>query len=104
VKIVIEIDGEKVTAVSPVPQAVTPAIPAAPPPGAAAAAVLERARKLGALSAGAARLGTGAALFAAAMPGEVLRRPEPAEVESSTVSHEQPKKTAKRRARRRSTR
>jgi hypothetical protein len=105
VKIVIEIDGEKVTAVSPVLQAPAPAVPSAEPaPGAAPAAVLERARKLGALSAGAARLGTGAALFAAAMPGEILRRPEPVEVETSAASREQPKTTPKRRSRRRNTR
>jgi hypothetical protein len=61
-RIVIEVDGEKVTsmssdAVPSMPRNVGDALPGPPPP-----ALLERAKKLGAMSAGAAQFGRGTAL------------------------------------------
>ncbi len=71
-RIVIEIDGNKVTAVGTERAAQEAAgLPgfdatdAAPPP-----ALLERAKKLGAMNAGGARFGIGAALAATAAAGE----------------------------------
>ena len=74
-RIVIEIEGNKVTVLGPdgltkeiaadVPPEFTEGLLAEPP-----ASLLERARKLGAMSAGAARFGTGAALAAVVATGE----------------------------------
>ena len=82
-RIVIEVDGEKITAIGPdtAPVASTDAAAAAygdPLPGPASPELLERAKKLGALSAGAARFGRGAALASSA-PGdaEPMRSSEP---------------------------
>jgi hypothetical protein len=79
-KFIIDIDGDKVTLGGLPTPAGGAAVPAsdAPPP-APPASLLERARKLGALSAGAAQIGRGAALFATAMPGETLERVKPVE-------------------------
>jgi len=76
-RIVIEIDGSKVSvtgaevAAPGVPAGLegelAEAVPTEPPPG-----LLERARKLGAMSAGAARIGTGTALAAVAEAGEAI--------------------------------
>jgi hypothetical protein len=76
-RIVIEVEGEKVTAVGPdtAPAASTEAAAAAygdPLPGPAPRELLQRAKKLGALSAGAARFGRGAALAASAPAGVEL--------------------------------
>jgi hypothetical protein len=73
-RIVIEIDGQKITAIGPdaafgALDAPVPTVGDAPP-GSPPAALLERAKKLGAMSAGAAQFGTGAALAAASLPGE----------------------------------
>lgn len=65
-RIVIEVDGQTVTAIGPDAAPVSLGGPAPmvgdQPPGPAPAALLERARKLGAKSAGAAQFGRGAAL------------------------------------------
>jgi hypothetical protein len=76
-RIVIEVDGEKVTAIgteaasaafeSPVPTV------GDPPPGPAPETLLARARKLGAMSAGAARFGIGAALASTSQHAEPPR-------------------------------
>ncbi len=73
-RIVIEIDGQKITAIG--PDAASGALDAPvptvgdAPPGPPPAALLERAKKLGAMSAGAAQFGIGAALAAASLPGK----------------------------------
>jgi hypothetical protein len=76
-KIVIEVVGDQIHRVDSEVEGRRPpslgrpvSMPTMPPPGPAPAALLERARKLGAVSAGAARWGTGAALAAAAESGE----------------------------------
>jgi len=71
-KIVIEVEGEKVSVVGPEAVRTNVAdIPPGPPP----ADLLARAKKLGALSAGAAQFGTGAALAATASAGQPLKLP-----------------------------
>ena len=74
-RIVIEIDGEKVTAVTTESPAGAP-VEAHAPPGPAPAALLERAKKLGAMSAGPASHGIGAALAATAEAGKKLEMPQ----------------------------
>jgi hypothetical protein len=80
-RIVIEVNGEEVTLTGP-ERVATGSSPAGPadvgerPPGPAPEALLERARKLGALSAGPAQIGVGAALAAKAEPGEALKLPD----------------------------
>jgi hypothetical protein len=77
-RIVIEVEGEKITAIGPdaAPAALgdAAAIYGDPVPGPAPAELLARAKKLGALSAGAAQFGRGAALVTAAA---VAREPKP---------------------------
>jgi hypothetical protein len=87
-RIVIEVDGEKVTAVG------TGGVGsgAVEPPGPAPAALLARAKKLGALSAGASTFGRGAALAATAQAGETIK---PAR---RTRAKKAAKKSAKKRA------
>jgi hypothetical protein len=84
-RIVIEVDGEKVTVMGPDagPGALAGPVPnpVEAPPGPPPAALLERAKKLGAMSAGAAQFGRGAALA------------------SSTRMEEEPKSPARTRAR-----
>jgi hypothetical protein len=90
-RIVIEIDGDKVTAVrgldvpgvspSGATAEFTEAMPSAPPP-----ALLERAKKLGAMSAGAAQFGVGAALAATAPAGETPRLERPARSRKTTIA------------------
>ena len=69
-KIVIEVNGEKVTSIS------SDAVPSSPAnvgdalPGPPSPALLERAKKLGAMSAGAAQFGRGAALASTAPVSE----------------------------------
>jgi hypothetical protein len=73
-RIVIEVDGEKVTAIGSDSPSGTPANVDAPP-GSPPAALLERAKKLGAMNAGPATFGVGAALAATANAGEALEPP-----------------------------
>ena len=71
-RIVIEVDGDKLTTVRPegaVPVDLAADFPE-PVSSAPPASLLERAKQLGALSAGPAHYGTGAALAAAAPAGE----------------------------------
>jgi hypothetical protein len=84
-RIVIEIDGQKITAIGPeaAPGALAAPVPAVgdAPPGPPPPGLLERAKKLGAMSAGAAQFGTGAALAEATLPGKKparAARPRPA--------------------------
>lgn len=70
-RIVIEVNGDKVTAIrsdeaAPNASANVGDVPPGPPP----AALLERAKKLGAMSAGAAQFGVGAALASTAQVSE----------------------------------
>jgi hypothetical protein len=65
-RIVIEVDGEKVTAGG-------GDVGSVAPPGPAPAALLARAKKLGALSAGASSFGRGAAMAATAEAGETIK-------------------------------
>ena len=74
-RIVIEIDGDKVKAITTESPAGTP-VEGHAPPGPAPAALLERAKKLGAMSAGPASYGIGAALAATAQAGEKLEMPQ----------------------------
>jgi hypothetical protein len=93
-RIVIEVDGEKVTVngpdaalgalAGPVPN------PVDAPPGPPPAALLERAKKLGAMSAGAAQFGRGAALASATRMEE----------EPRSLAHTRAMKAARKRARR----
>jgi hypothetical protein len=86
-KIVIEVDGEKVTVGgSDVGSGVVA------PPGPAPAALLARAKKLGALSAGASTFGRGAALAATAEAGETIKPARRARVKKTA------KKAKKKRA------
>jgi hypothetical protein len=62
-RIVIDIDGQNIAAVT--TGDVRPLPEAHEPPGPPPAGLLERAKKLGAMSAGAAQFGTGAALASA---------------------------------------
>jgi hypothetical protein len=73
-KIVIEVHGEKVTAVSADHSGATP-VNADIPPGPAPAELLARAKKLGAKSAGPAAFGIGVALAAAEQAGGTLEAP-----------------------------
>ena len=104
-RIVIEVDGEKVTAIGPdaAPASTDAAAAMAgdPVPGPASPELLERARKLGALSAGAAQFGRGAALAAPPTvvsepraPGRVHRR---AAAKSSKTTQGSRRKRARRR-------
>ena len=71
-RIVIEVNGEKVTttgADNPTGAVANVDAPPGPPP----AALLARAKKLGAMSAGPATFGIGAALAATAQAGETLK-------------------------------
>lgn len=81
-KIVIEVVGDQIRRIDADTDSHKPpgvghagSLPMMPPPGPAPAAVLERARRLGAVSAGAARWGTGVALAATAEAGERLVLP-----------------------------
>ena len=78
-RIVIEVDGQTVTAIGPdaAPAALAGPVPMVgdAPPGPAPEKLLERAKKLGALSAGAAQFGRGAALVPAAETREQPPRP-----------------------------
>jgi hypothetical protein len=80
-RIVIEVDGEKVTAIGPdtAPGTVDASAPNVgdPLPGPPPAALLERAKKLGAMSAGAAQFGRGAALAATTRVAESEPRIRP---------------------------
>ena len=67
-RIVIEVDGEKVTV-----GGGDVGSAAVEPPGPAPAALLARAKKLGALSAGASSFGRGAALAATAQAGATIK-------------------------------
>jgi hypothetical protein len=100
-KIVIEVIGDQIRRIdtdtdSHKPPGVGHAGPAPmmPPPGPAPAAVLERARRLGAVSAGAARWGTGVALAATAEAGERLVLPG-----GPSQGHPKPKRRAQRKRR-----
>src|SRR5262245_45680887 len=83
-RILIEIDSQKITAIGPeaAPGALEAPVPAVgdAPPGPPPAALLERAKKLGAMNAGAAQFGTGAALAEETLPGKKTgaRRAPPA--------------------------
>lgn len=93
-RIVIEIDGEKVTSVGTEASSMAGPLPTYgdPPPGPAPADLLKRARKLGAKSAGAAQFGLGAALASASQPGELRLL----DAKPSTVAKRRARKRAKR--------
>jgi hypothetical protein len=93
-RIVIEVDGEKVTALG----SGDIGSAAVAPPGPAPAALLARAKKLGALSAGASTFGRGAALVATAQAGETIK---PAR---RTKARKTAKKTAKKSKKKRASR
>jgi hypothetical protein len=90
-RIVIEVDGEKVTATGGTGDVGSAAVG---PPGAAPAALLARAKKLGALSAGASSFGRGAALAEMPQAGKT-RKP---------ARRTRAKKAAKKRAKKRASR
>jgi hypothetical protein len=89
-RIVIEVDGEKVK----VAGGGEIESGAVAPPGPAPAALLARAKKLGALSAGASTFGRGAALAATAQTGETIK----------PVRRSKAKKTAKKSPKKRASR
>jgi hypothetical protein len=86
-KIVIEVVGDQIRRLDTEAQGRSPSMPTMPPPGPAPAALLERARKLGAVSAGAARWGTGVALAATAKAGEKLVIPGQTAKAPSKIKH-----------------
>jgi hypothetical protein len=96
-RIVIEVDGQRITAVG--PDAAPAALDAVAmvgdaPPGPAPKALLDRAKKLGAISAGAAQFGRGAALAPATLTVEQPR------ASRARASRKAASKNAKKRARR----
>jgi hypothetical protein len=100
-RIVIEIDGERVTAIGPDAASPAPGDAAAaygdPLPGPAPPELLERAKKLGALSAGPPQFGRGAALSAAAPVGV---EPKPAAVQRQRISAKRKRASTKKGSRR----
>lgn len=100
-RIVIEVDGEKVTAIGPDTAPAAPGDAAAsygdPLPGPAPRELLERAKRLGAQSAGAAQFGRGAAVASA-----TLVAAEPTSVSATRKRATTRKRTATRKGARRS--